>query len=105
MGFKSMIERDRTAVFLNDGEFAEAVRVEGKTITAMLSDEAFTESKKGEDAGLAAFDFVLFALVEDLPEQRPAGESLNINGRECTIMSWKTDMGIASVYLCHQISG
>lgn len=92
-------------IFLNLDEFGDLHVIEGRTITAILDEEIFGESKKGEDIGLAAFDFVLFARVEDLPEQRPSGESLNVNGKECTIVSWRTDDGMASIYLSHQMAG
>ena len=102
--FKEMMAADR-GIFLNLDEFGDLHVIEGRTITAILDEEIFGESKKGEDIGLAAFDFVLFARVEDLPEQRPSGESLNVNGKECTIVSWRTDDGMASIYLSHQMAG
>ena len=102
--FKDMMAADR-GIFLNLDEFGDEHVIEGKTITAVLDDETFGESKKGEDIGLAAYDFVLFAQTEDLPEQRASGESLNVNGKECTIISWKTDGGMSSVYLSHQMTG
>lgn len=102
--FKDLIAKD-LATFLNIDEFAEEHEVEGNTITAVLDEETFNESKKGEDIGLAAFDLVLFAQAEDLPEQRASGESLNVDGKECTIVSWRTDDGMASIYLSHQTAG
>ena len=92
-------------VFLNLDEFGYKHLIEGRTIVAIVDEEVFGESKKGEDIGLAAFDLVLFARCEDLPTQRPSGESLNIDGKECTIVSWRTDAGMASVYLSHQMAG
>ena len=92
-------------VFLNLDEFGDKHVIEGRAIVAIVDEEVFGESKKGEDLGLAAYDLVLYARVEDLPAQRPSGESLNVNGRECTIISWKADAGMASVYLSHQMAG
>ena len=100
--FKEMMAADR-GIFLNLDEFGDEHVIEGQTITAVLDEETFAESKNGEDIGLAAF--VLFARVEDLPEQRASGESLNVNGKECTIVSWRTDGGMASIYLSHQMAG
>ena len=102
--FKKMMAADR-GIFLNLGEFGDECAIEGRTITAVLDEETFDESKKGEDIGLAAFDLVLYARVEDLPAQRPSGESLNVNGKECTIVSWRTDGGMASIYLSYQMAG
>ena len=102
--FKEMMAADR-GIFLNLDEFGDEHVIEGQTIAAVLDEEIFSESKKGEDIGLAAYDFVLYAREEDLPEQRASGESLNVDGKECTVVSWKTDGGMASVYLSHQMSG
>ena len=103
-GFKQMMEADR-GIFLNLDEFGDKHVIEGRSIAAVVDEEVFGESKKGEDIGLASFDLVLFARVEDLPDQRPSGESLNVDGKECTIVSWRTDAGMASVYLSHQMAG
>ena len=102
--FKEMMEADR-GVFLNLDEFGDEHVIEGHTIVAVLDEENFVESKNGEDIGLAAFDFVLYARTEELPKQRPSGESLNVDGRECTVVSWRTDSGMATIYLSHQIAG
>ena len=99
-----MMVADR-GIFLNLDEFGDEHVIEGQTITALLDEETFDESKNGEDIGLAAFDLVLLARVEDLPDQRPSGESLNVDGKECTIVSWRTDAGMASIYLSHQMAG
>ena len=102
--FKDMMAADR-GIFLNLDEFGDEHVIEGKAIVAMLDEETFSESKKGEDIGLAAFDCVLFARVEDLPERRASGECLNVNGKEFTVVSWRTDGSVASIYLSHQMAG
>lgn len=101
---KSIMAADRD-IFLNSDEFGDEHEVEGRTIFAVLDEEIFGESKKGEDIGLAAYDALLCAKVEDLPQQRASGESLNVDGKECTIVSWRTDGGMASIYLSHQMTG
>lgn len=101
---KSIMAADRD-IFLNLGEFGDEHVIEGRPVIAVLDEETFGESKKGEDLGLASYDAVLYARVEDLPEQRAAGECLNVNGKECIIVSWRTDGGMASIYLSHQMSG
>ena len=104
MNFKEMMAADRD-VFLNLDEFGDEHVIEGQTIAAVLDEETLDESKKGEDIGLAAYDCVLHARVEDLPEQRASGESLNVNGKECTIVSWQIAAGVATIYLSHQMAG
>ena len=102
--FKEMMAADR-GIFLNLDEFGDEHVIEGQTIAAVLDEETLDESKKGEDIGLAAYDCVLHARVEDLPEQRASGESLNVNGKECTIVSWQIAAGVATIYLSHQMAG
>ena len=46
---------------------------------------------------------LFYARAEDLPPRRSAGQSLNVNGRECLIDDWKVDMGMATVVLRENI--
>ena len=102
--FTEMVAADRDDIFLNLDEFGERHRIEGKTITAVLD-----ESKNGESGadsiGLAEYDLVVFAKSEDLPKRRPAGESLNVDGREFSIVAWREDCGIAEIQLAQQTAG
>ena len=102
--FKDLIASD-LGVFLNADEFAEEHEVEGNTIIAVLDEDIQDESKNGEALGLAEADTLLYAKIADLPDRRPSGESLNVDGREDTVITWREDAGMASVYLAHQIAG
>ncbi len=102
--FKDLIASD-LGVFLNADEFAEEHEVEGNTIIAVLDEDIQDESKNGEALGLAEADTLLYAKIADLPDRRPSGESLNVDGREYTVITWREDAGMASVYLAHQIAG
>lgn len=97
--FKAMIASDRLNTFLNLQEFGEEHRVEGKIITVVLDDDTLKERQGGQELGVAESSLLLFAAVEDLPPKRPAGEGLNIDGREYIINDWREDMGIATVAL------
>lgn len=97
--FKAMVAADRLNTFLNLNEFGEEHRVEGKTITAMLDDDTLRERQGGQELGVAESSLLLFAAVEDLPPKRPAGEGLNVDGREYIINDWREDMGIATIAL------
>jgi len=98
MSFKEMVERDR-AVFLNLDEFGEVHRVEGRNITVMIDDNTLRERQGGAEVGVAESSLLLFARVEDLPERRGAGESINVDGREYIVDDWSEDMGIAQLAL------
>lgn len=97
--FKKMVEDDRRLVFLNLAEFGEEHKVDGKTITVVLDDNALKERQGGQELGVAESSLMLYAAVEDLPPRRPAGEGLNIDGREHIVNDWSEDMGIATIAL------
>ena len=97
--FKDMVANDLRHTFLNFNEFGEEHRVEGKNIIAIIDDNALKERSGGQELGVAESALLLFATIEDLPARRPAGEGLNVNGREYIIDDWSEDMGIATITL------
>ncbi len=97
--FKEMAARDLRTTFLNFEEFGEEHRVEGKAITAVIDESALKERQGGQELSVAESSLLLYAAVEDLPARRPAGEGLNVNGREYIINDWSEDMGIATIAL------
>ena len=97
--FKAMVARDRQGVFLNLAEFGEEHRIEGKTIPAVLDENALKQRQGGQEFGVAESSLQLYAAVEDLPARRPAGEGLNVDGREYIINDWSEDMGMATIAL------
>ena len=97
--FKAMVETDRRRTFLNLDEFGEKHTVEGRAIAAVLDDNALKERQGGQELSVAESSLLLYAAVEDLPARRPAGEGLNVDGREYIVNDWSEDMGIATVAL------
>lgn len=102
-GFKDQVSEDRMYVFLNLDFFGEMFRIEGKEIPIVLDNDELKERQSGQDLAVAESATLFYARVEDLPRRRAAGESLNVNGRECTIDDWQEDMGIATVTLRENI--
>nr|DAO51003.1 MAG TPA: ATP-binding sugar transporter [Caudoviricetes sp.] len=102
-GFKDQVSEDRMYVFLNLDFFGEMFRIEGKEIPIVLDNDELKERQGGQDLAVAESATLFYARVEDLPRRRAAGESLNVNGRECTIDDWQEDMGIATVTLRENI--
>lgn len=68
--FKKMVADDRRLVFLNLAEFGEEHKVDGKTITVVLDDNALKERQGGQELGVAESSLMLYAAVEDLPPRR-----------------------------------
>lgn len=104
-GFRGMVADDIMAVFLNLDEFAEKYRVEGKNIDIVVDNDELKKRQSGQDLAVADSATLFYARTEDLPHRRPAGESLNINGRECIIDDWQEDMGMSTVVLRQNIVG
>lgn len=97
--FKEMVSNDLCMTFLNLEEFGEEHQVEGKTIPAVLDENALKQRQGGQEFGVAESSLQLYAAVEDLPARRPAGEGINVDGREYIINDWSEDMGIATIAL------
>lgn len=96
---QGVVEADRRRTFLNLDEFGEKHAVEGRAIAAVLDDNALKERQGGQELSVAESSLLLYAAVEDLPARRPAGEGLNVDGREYIVNDWSEDMGIATVAL------
>lgn len=97
--FKDMVAADRATTFLNLDEFAETHTVEGSSITAIVDEYALKERRDGADLSIADGTLLLFARTEDLPDERPAGATLNLDGCEYIVVDWAVDMGLASITL------
>ena len=102
-GFKDMVAEDRSRTFLDLDFFGQTALIEGKSIPIMLDDDALQELQNGQDLAVAESATLFFARVEDLPPRRPAGQSLNVNGRERIIDKWTEEMGMATVVLRENI--
>ena len=81
------------------GVDASAMRKKADVIAAVLDDNALKERQGGQELSVAESSLLLYAAVEDLPARRPAGEGLNVDGREYIVNDWSEDMGIATVAL------
>lgn len=101
--FKDMVKADRIEVFLNIDEFGEIHTVEGKPIQIVIDNDELKERQSGQDIAIAESSTLFYARTEDLPRRRPAGESMNIDGRECLIDDWQEDMGMSTIVLRQNI--
>lgn len=102
-GFKDMVAEDRSRVFLDPSFFGQTARIEGKDIPIMPDDDTLQEMQGGQDLAVAESATLFYARSEDLPPRRPAGHSLNVNGRECLIDKWTEEMGMATIVLRENI--
>ena len=103
MGFKDMVAADIAAIFLNQQQFGEPCRIEGKTIYIVIDNDELKERQGGQDLAVAESATLFHAAAADLPPRKAPGSCLNINGRECIIDDWKEDMGMATIALRENI--
>ena len=103
MGFKDMVAADIAATFMNEEQFGEVYRIEGKSITIVIDNDELKERQGGQDLAVAESSTLFHAAVADLPPRKAPGSNLNINGRECLIDDWKEAMGVATIALRENI--
>lgn len=104
MGFKDMVEADRSSVFLDAEFFGISAEVEDARITIILDNDELKQRQGGQDLAVAESATLFYARTEDLPPRRAPGQSLNVNGRECIIDDWQEDMGISTIVLRETIT-
>lgn len=105
MHFQEMAAADCCKVFLDCSTFGQLYCIEGKEISIVLDAEELKVRQNGQDLAVAESCTLFYARAQDLPPYRAPGQSLNVNGRECLIDDWKTDMGMAAIVLRENIVG
>lgn len=98
-GFKDQVEADIHDVFLDLDFFGETWQIEGKPVAVVVDSDELKARQGGQDFAVAESATLFYARSADLPRRRAAGESININGRECLIDDWQDDMGLATLVL------
>lgn len=102
-GFKDMVAADISNTFMDIQTFGEMYRIDGKEIPIVVDNDELKERQGGQDLAVAESSTLFYARTMDLPPRRPAGENLNINGRECLIDDWKDDMGVSTIVIRQNI--
>lgn len=102
-GFKDMVAADLLGTFMDVDTFGEVYRIEGKEIHIVVDNDELKERQGGQDLAVAESATLFYARTADLPPRRPAGENLNVNGRECIVDDWQEDMGMSTVVLRQNI--
>jgi hypothetical protein len=103
MAFRDCVQNDIHKVFLDLEFFGERYRIEGREICIVVDNDKLKEKQGGQDLAVAESATLFYARSVDLPTRRPAGEVLNVNGRECIVDDWQEDMGMATVVLRQNI--
>lgn len=91
---KDDIFADIDRVFLQEDDFAETVRLEGKSITAVVDQSDFSELKRGRIVGQVEADMIIYAKESDFPPKMSPGRPLEVNGREMLLVKYGQQMGM-----------
>lgn len=95
--FKELVEKDNEMVFMDMDIFAEEHRVATETIPCIIQDDTLQE-------GTSEFPITknvktLHAQSRDLPDEMGYGETLMVDGVPYMVLSWKQNMGMATITL------
>lgn len=103
--FQRMVKSDLQGTFLNLDEFAERHNVGTKCITCVIDSDTLIQRQDNTlNQDIADSDLLLFAKVSDLPKRQPAGQTINVDGKQYIITDWKEDMGLAELTLASHLS-
>ena len=101
--FKSLIQRDVSAVFLNHAEFGEVHTVNGKPMTVILDDNENIEREKRMKSsmdGIYARQILLYVSAEEYGAPMPAqGRTVSLDGKVYQVMDATDESGIYTITL------
>ena len=100
MSFKDQIKQDLSDIFLNLDEFADLHRIEGKEVPVVIDSDIMAKlSKIGDNRihGMDEADMVIMGKASDLPENLDPGRLLNLDGREVTVVTTTSEMGLVQI--------
>lgn len=99
MGFKEMVQEDISRVFLNPCEFGEFHSIDGVEIPIVVDNDELKRRQSGEELAIEEATTLFYCRTCDLPKKRKPGQSMNKDGRLCTVADIKDDMGVTTVVL------
>ena len=100
MSFKDQIKQDLSDIFLNLDEFADLHRIEGKEVPVVIDSDIMAKlSKIGDNRihGMDEADMVIMGKASDLPENLDPGRLLNLDGREVSVVTTTSEMGLVQI--------
>ena len=100
MSFKDQIKQDLSDIFLNQDEFADLHRIEGKEVPVVIDSDIMAKlSKIGDNRihGMDEADMVIMGKASDLPENLDPGRLLNLDGREVIVVTTTSEMGLVQI--------
>lgn len=95
--FKELVSNDRSLVFEDLEMFAETHTFDGSSITCVLDSDEHDLYRA--DMGVESGAMRMFARAEDVSPRREAGDTVEVDGVLYSVISWKSDCGMAEITL------
>ena len=100
MDFREMLAADLREVFLNPGEFAEAVELAGHEGILCLCEPLTLESSEGNDRPLVSYEgLTLYLAAADLPEDPLPDRKISFQHEDWHVLRAERDGGLLTLQL------
>ena len=96
--FKEYLSSDM-AVFINENEFGETHRIDGKNISIIIDDDKLVERQNGAFDGIGIGTILYFAKVDDFEKPPIIGASQKFDGKFMIITSVISADGMYEIML------
>lgn len=98
MTLAQQILADNESVFLELDDFAEVHRIDGVEVNISVDSDRLDELKQSGNTAVDGADFMFFVRSAEVKKVNP-GSFINFDGKECKVIYWSENKGIASVCL------
>lgn len=98
MTLAEQILADNENVFLELDDFAEVHRIDGVNVNISVDSDRLDELKKNGNIAVDGADIMFYVRSSEVKKVNP-GSFINYDGKECEVIYWTENKGIASVYL------
>lgn len=101
MSFKSQVEADIHAVFLNTGDFGERAEVAGHPAVPVVEEALELEMPQSSDErpGVSYEGVTLYVAASDVPDDLRTGKRTTYRGEEWYVLSASCEAGLRTIRL------
>ena len=102
MTLAEQILADNENVFLELEDFAEVHRIDGVEVNISLDSDRLDKLKASGNTAVDGADMMFFVRSREVKKVNPGG-ILNFDGKECKVVYWTENKGIASVAIQRRV--
>ncbi|MBD5469214.1 MAG: sugar ABC transporter ATP-binding protein [Lachnospiraceae bacterium] len=99
MTLKEQVAGDVADLFFMLSDFGETHEIEGEEIDIVVDNDELLKLKTGTEIGLSEADILIYARSAELPKRKAPGSHINYDGRECLVVDWIENTGVACILL------